>query len=387
VFFWVHGGGFTGGRSSDEGAAFAANGIVCITTAYRLGVLGFLDVASLLGEQYRGSANNGLRDLITALEWVHENIGSFGGDPSRVTIGGESAGAKLSDILMGTPSAKPLFRQVISESGGAERVSTPMDADAIARGYGSLWTGMTGTPLNAMLTAPASELIRVQDRFMSTWPKHFPLRPEIGTETLPDYPVHTVADSNARGKHLLIGTNRDESAAFIGPHPTAVHAGDLGNITLDQFETVLAKYAHVYPSLPADRRLIRAVTAEEYWMPSIRLAQATESGHGHAWVYRFDYPAESGDLSGYAFHGLELDFVWNTSHAQADPLRAPLASTIHQAWCSFITRGAPAAPGLPSWPESTSQKPQTMILDATSHVEPNVQADEIALWSGVSNTL
>ena len=119
---WIHGGGFTDGYAFEpmyDGTEFAREGIISISVEYRLGVFGFLDYEPLLGEQYAGTANNALRDLTTALSWIQENIGAFGGDPARVTIGGESAGAKLTDILMGIPSAQPLFHQMISESGGA----------------------------------------------------------------------------------------------------------------------------------------------------------------------------------------------------------------------------------------------------------------------------
>jgi para-nitrobenzyl esterase len=94
VFVWIHGGGFTGGRSFDsvfDGTEFAKAGVVVVTVAYRLGVFGFLDMEPLLGPDYAGSGNNAVRDLICALEWVHENIDAFGGDPRRVTVGGESA--------------------------------------------------------------------------------------------------------------------------------------------------------------------------------------------------------------------------------------------------------------------------------------------------------
>src|SRR5208337_3904356 len=115
----IHGGGFTSGyafESMYDGMEMTKEGIICISVAYRLGVFGFLDLLPLLGAEYAGSANNALRDLIAALEWIQKNISAFSGDPSRVTIGGESAGAKLADILMSVPSAKPLFHQVISES-------------------------------------------------------------------------------------------------------------------------------------------------------------------------------------------------------------------------------------------------------------------------------
>ncbi|HUX27725.1 MAG TPA: carboxylesterase family protein, partial [Terracidiphilus sp.] len=161
VYVWIHGGGFTGGRAFDpmfDGTALAQEGIICVTVAYRLGVFGFLEMEPLLGARYAGSANNALRDLITALGWVQENIASFGGDPSRVTIGGESAGAKLTDILMGVPSAQPLFHQMISESGGAERVWARPDSSEVARGFGEEWKSRSGMNIPSLLTAPAGSL-------------------------------------------------------------------------------------------------------------------------------------------------------------------------------------------------------------------------------------
>ena len=96
VFVWIHGGGYTGGSAFApifDGAGFARAGIVIVTVAYRLGVFGFMDLEPLLGPSYADSANNGTRDLIAALHWVHENIAAFGGDPTQVAVGGASAGA------------------------------------------------------------------------------------------------------------------------------------------------------------------------------------------------------------------------------------------------------------------------------------------------------
>ena len=147
VFVWIHGGGYISGHAFGpihDGSEFARQGIISVTLPYRLGVLGFLDVSPLLGPEYAGSANNALRDLMTALEWIQKNISAFNGDPDRVTIGGESAGAKVTDILMGVPAAQPLFHQMISESGGAERVWSKTAAAAVSRGYGELWRKQSG---------------------------------------------------------------------------------------------------------------------------------------------------------------------------------------------------------------------------------------------------
>jgi para-nitrobenzyl esterase len=389
VYLWIHGGGFTGGYSFApmfNGAELARQGIVCVTVAYRLGVLGFLDLGPLLGSEYNGSANNALRDLITALEWVRHNIEAFGGDPSRVTIGGQSAGAKLTDVLMGVPSAEPLFHQMISESGGAERVWNLDDSHAVSEGYGKQWRANTGRSLSALAAAPAAELIGVQRQFTRQWPRHFPLRMEVDGSFMPRLPVETIAGGSSRGKRLLIGTNRDESAAFIGPHPEHdAGAANLGNMQRKQFLPIYREYAKIYPHMTVEQRRIRALTAEEYWVPSIRAADAHVKGGGEAWMYRLDFHEGSGRLGAFAFHSLELRLVWDRPlHTVANAsAEEKLAAQMHEAWCAFLRGGTPAAAGLPEWPQFTPGERRTMIFNTQSQVEAQPQESELRLWNGV----
>jgi para-nitrobenzyl esterase len=389
VYVWVHGGGFTSGRAFEpmyDGTALAQAGVLCITVAYRLGVFGFLDMEPLLGPSYADSANNGLRDLITALEWVQENVAAFGGDPTRVTVGGESAGAKLTDTLLGVSSAQSLFQQAISESGGAERVATRADSSAVARGFGEEWRTRTGGELLSLQTAPADALIQVQHEFLRRWPQHFPLRAEIEGSLLPHRPVETIAGGASRGKRLLIGTNRDESALFIGPHP--LHdpgAGDMGNLSPARFSEVFSKYRTVYPQMTDEALRIRSLTAEEYWIPSMRVADAHVKGGGKAWMYRLDFAEASGRLAGAAFHSLDVQLVWNrpstlVANATAE---AQLAVEMSQAWIAFLRGKAPGAPGLPAWPEYSSDARPTMVFDTQCRVEQAPQEAELRLWDVV----
>lgn len=386
VYVWIHGGGFTGGTSFApifEGTDFALAGIVCITVAYRLGVLGFLDMEPLLGAEYAGSGNNAIRDLILALKWVRENVAAFGGDPTRVTLGGESAGAKLTDILMGVPEAQDLFHQMISESGGAERVSSATNAAAVAKGFGEVW-GERGAA--GLRTAPATELIAAQKLFIDSWPQHFPLRAEVEGALLPKLPVETIAGGSTRGKRLLIGTNRDESALFLGPHPQHDATGaDLGNVPLAQFQAVYAKYKALYPEMSDERLRIRALTAEEYWVPSMRVAEAHLRGGGSAWMYRLDFAPSSGRFKSYAYHSEDLGLAWDKPNRNIDNARAEstLALEVHQAWVAFIRGENPGAPGLPSWPQYLNGTRDTMILDVQSRVEKKPQEEELRLWDGL----
>jgi len=389
VFVWIHGGGFTNGHAFEpvyDGSEFAREGIVVVTVAYRLGVFGFLDCEPILGSQYAGTANNALRDLLLALTWVQSNIASFGGDPARVTIGGESAGAKLTDILMGIPTAQPLFHQMISESGGAEHVWPRTYAEVVGRGFGDAWHASSGLPPATLKTAPAVPIITTQTKFLKDWPQHFPLRGEVDGHLLPRLPIETIAAGSTRGKRLLIGTNRDESALFLGPHPEHdPEAKDLGNLSLAAFDAIFAEYPKVYPDMTPEQLRIRAATAEEYWIPSIRVADAHTKGGGTTYMYQLDFAETSGRLKGWAFHSLDVGLVWDKPHAAVAnaEAEAALAKQIHAAWSAFIRGEAPAAPGLPQWPAYNESTRSTMILDTTSQVEDRPQETELKLWAGI----
>jgi len=391
VFVWIHGGGFTDGYAFEptyDGTDFAREGIISISVEYRLGVFGFLDYEPLLGEQYAGTANNALHDLVTALSWIQENISAFGGDPARVTVGGESAGAKLTGLLMGIPSAQPLFHQMISESGGAERVWDRTTSAGISKGFEDLWQKQSSGGGSGLKTAAGGELIQTQQAFLDTWPQHFPLRAEVDGSFIPRLPVETIASGSTRGKRLLIGTNREESAIFIGPHPKKdATANQLGNMSVAKFDAVYQKYKGIYPELSVEQRRIRAVTAEEYWIPSLRVAEAhIKGGGGDTYVYELEFVETSGKFKGDAYHSLDVGMVWNHPHKQVDDAasEAALGKQMHAAWAAFIRGEAPAASGLPTWLQYDEQSRSTMIFGAgggaESRVEQAPQAAELALW-------
>jgi para-nitrobenzyl esterase len=385
VFVWIHGGGFTGGNSFapiSDGTAFAQAGVIVVTVAYRLGVFGFLELEPLLGADYAGSANNGLRDLVCALQWVQANIAAFGGDANRVTVGGQSAGAKLTGILMGVPEAQGLFSAMISESGGAERVWDKEKMVAVGKGFGDV----SGQEVASLKTMTANECIAMQERFIAGWPQHFPLRCEVDGKLLPHLPLATIAAGSTKGKRLLIGTNRDESASFVGPHPQHdPTAADLGNISLPAFNAVYAKYKSLYPQMSVEQLRIRALTAEEYWVPSTRVVDAHVRSGGSAWMYRLDFAPASGRMKSEAYHSEELGLVWNKPATDIENVadEASLAKQLHGAWIAFIKGNAPEAKGLPDWPPYRVETRSTMILNTESHIEKAPHNEELNLWDGV----
>lgn len=381
VFVWIHGGGFTGGSPNDfDGGVFAKQGIVVVTVAYRLGVFGFLDWSPLLGPAYADSANNALRDLVLALKWVQKHVGAYGGDPSQVTIGGESAGAKLVASLMGIEEARPLFTSMISESGGGERILSQTAAAHVTDAFAAQLKDRTAAGIQA---ASAASLMQAQEAMTAAWPANFPLRVEAGGAILPHRIVPAIAAGNTRGKRLLIGTNRDENALYLGDRAAEpIHQRRLGNTTEAEFDVVLANYRKLYPNMSAADINIRALTAEEYWVPSVRVAQAHARGGGSTWFYRLDETAATGPHKGESYHSYDLGYVWETLSAAEPPAAQTLKRQIHDAWAAFIKGGTPAAAGLPTWPQWNPKQRTTMLFNSTSTVEQQPFESELRLWDG-----
>jgi para-nitrobenzyl esterase len=151
------------------------------------------------------------------------------------------------------------------------------------------------------------------------------------------------------------------------------------------FDEVYAKYAGLYPEMAPDRLRVRAVTAEEYWIPSMRVLDAHVRGGGKAWDYRLDFTETTGRMQGLAYHSLDTPMVWDKPREgvgnAAD--EAALAGQMHAAWVAFIKGDTPAAAGLPVWPVYGSGTRETMVFDVTSRVEAKPQEAEMRLWDGL----
>jgi para-nitrobenzyl esterase len=249
-----------------------------------------------------------------------------------------------------------------------------------------VWRRATGDEISSLLTASAGEIIQAQQHFVQQWPQHFPLRVEVDGLLLPQKPVQTISTGSSFGKRLLIGTNRDESAAFLGPHPGHDPGpADLGNLPLARFAEVFREYPEVYPQMTTEQLRIRAATAEEYWVPSIRMADAHLKGGGHAWMYRLDFAESSGLLRGYAFHSLDTKLVWDRPSAQVEnaAAEAELARQMSHAWVAFMRGEVPVSSGVPDWPEYRSDTRPTMIFNTQNQIQQAPQEAELRLWDGV----
>ncbi|MDB5670450.1 MAG: carboxylesterase/lipase family protein [Alphaproteobacteria bacterium] len=344
VYVYIHGGGNSSGYSLEHrvnGASFAHDGIVCINIGYRLGVLGFLELGALLGPDYRGSGNNGLRDQLAALAWVQANAAAFGGDPANVTIGGQSAGGYDVLSLVASPRSRGLFHRAISQSGSGHGIATLADAEKQAGRFVGSLVGPGGQAAE-LRDMPAARIVAAQGDRIATGA----MNGIVDGDVLLDHPYIAARKGEGRSVALLMGANRDEMAVLGG--------GDLTRLSRPQ-QAAFAQFAARNTALTHDEQVTRFVSAVQFNAPTEIYADNHAVAGGTAYVYEWTWGAPSGRFRGAAFHGIETPFAWDNPGALAfryvepDPALARRAGEVHRLWTSFIRSGRPASPHVAGW--------------------------------------
>jgi para-nitrobenzyl esterase len=370
VMVWIHGGGFEMGSGSSplyDGTRFAEDGVVFVSLNYRLGSLGFLDLSSLDPAE-AGSGNVGLLDQVAALEWVRDNIASFGGDPGNVTIFGESAGSMSVSLLLTVERAKGLFRRAIAQSGGL-MAKQPAHAAAdtaeflAAAGVATV-AELRALPVEELLKAHASmSAARLADPQAVIERTGSPVAflaftPVADGVVVPADPLAAVAAGSSPGVDLVIGTNLEEWKLFAMLTPALDGEDGLRDrlaLVTDDVDGALAAYAEDHPgAAPADLDCA-LLTDVVFRIPASELADA-QAAHGSVHQYRFDWRSTAwGGMLG-AAHAIEIPFVFDMIsdhriHVLIGPdAPAPLAAAVHDAWVSFAVEGTPTVDGLGAWP-------------------------------------
>jgi para-nitrobenzyl esterase len=395
VLVWIHGGSFMNGSGSVgayEGSGFARDGVVCVTINYRLAADGFLFLDD-------GVANLGLQDQLAALRWVRANIAMFGGDPARVTVAGESAGAMSVTTLLSMPLAEGLFSLAITESGAAAHTLTRDEALKVS---GFLADSLSVEPDRESIAAvPLERLVRAASDLVvdvQTTPDPvkwgqlalslLPFAPTVDGVTLLQSPLPAIEAGHGAGVGLLTGSNRDEARLFL------VAPGAIDLIDDPTLEAAAGAYGlppralDVYrasrPGASPGDLLAAVVTDWFFAIPSIRVAEArARQGTARTWSYRFDHPdAEDNNRLG-ACHGVEVPFVFDT--AGRDDVRPLLGDTpsravaaqAHKVWVDFITHGDPG------WPAYDTSRRATGLISDRITVADDPSAAERACWDGI----
>ncbi len=392
VLLWIHGGGFDQGSTSValyDGQRLARQGVVVVTINYRLGIFGFFTHPELTEESdAHSSGNYGLLDAIAALKWVQANIAAFGGDPARVTIGGQSAGAIAVHVFTASPLAKGLFQQAIAQSGSSAGSRSRPLADPEKDGV-KLMQAKGAQTLADLRAMPVYLLMAQAEGSAFRW------GPIVDGWMLPDNVsaifaqgkqndvamltgwcaeravlTHTTANARRRSMSARSAAPRRKPAGFFG----LPAAGDLADAFLK-----------LYPATPEQVSVSQKESAREYNMVSTFVWAARRAAHSKTPVYTYLWdrplPGPKRDVYG-AFHSSELPYVFNSlSDAkrpweQADYTIAEKTSTY---WANFIKAGNPNGPGLADWPAFNRQEAVTMELGDRFEARPISDAEKVKL--------
>ena len=370
VMVWIHGGGFqTEWYGGDLWKHLAMRGVVIVSIEYRTGALGFMAHPELTKENKDGhSGNYGILDQIFALEWVQRNIRNFGGDPTNVTIFGESAGAISCSILCASPLAKGLFHRCISQSGGsfAPYTDQPRSLGMDASQKGAELQGMAFQKhlkkknLKQMRKMGAMELCDGNVGFSGFWPC-------VDGYVIVDDPYRLYERGEYNDVPIIVMTNSDEGVLFT---PSGIKAEDYQRQVHQIFGSWADEFLKVYPANTDD---------EAYHSNGDAFRDVGFAWPSYAWVSLQAKTGKSGAYAAYLAQPSTRSFANDPRRrgvAHADdilylngeflmqpekyPAESAVAEIIQQYWVNFARTGNPNAKGLPYWPTFDDSKPTTM---------------------------
>ena len=386
VIAWIYGGGFTGGMTSAplyDGANFARRGVVFVSLSYRVGALGFLATPELSRESGQASGNYGLLDQIAGLKWIQANIARFGGDPSKVTLLGHSAGGFSVSMLAGSPLARGLFRGVISESGA--NFMPPQDSAwgggsiqtlRLAQSAGQAWLAGLGARTLAQARAlPAEKLVAAQG--VRGAPRFWP--PVDGYVITGDQ-YRLWRQGRFNDTPILVGDVSDEAAAF-GVHETdpAAFEAQVRHGYGKEADALLAVYPHATAEQATrSATQLRSDTTFDWGQYTWARLQSAHGRH-RAYVYWFDRPSAR-DPNG-SGHGQEVGYVFGNlgvgGRAQPTAQDQALSQRMQAYWVNFAMHGDPNGPGLPAWPAFTASRPLVMRFGVNPGPAPIPNQDRL----------
>jgi carboxylesterase type B len=430
VLVWIYGGGFRAGTGANprfDGERLAAKGVVVVTFNYRLGVFGFLATPELSAEsEHHTSGNYGLLDCVAVLDWVRRNIVTFGGDPDRVTIGGQSAGAGAVNFLAMSPLARGLFHRAIAQSHA--RHSGDPELRYLSTSYRTLTDAEQageafvaehgGGGLRRLRKLAWQKLVdghagvdEAVDTLSTAKPPLF--RPVVDGHVLPHGYAETYRLGEQNDVSYLTGNNFDESgaipdAAFAeyrragaasfrpGAPPVYLNRADFLAAAQRKFGAMLPEFLRLYPAGEDgdDDQAARSATAavrdnarlSTYLWAQEWTRHAANPVYTYVWSHAAPAPSGGPRRAG---HGTEIDYVFDNVDAR-DPRWTDddrrIAGTMSSYWVNFIATGDPNGQGLPGWPTYSADARTVMELGGGFAPHPVADSERTEFWQRFFDT-
>ncbi|MBI5259716.1 MAG: carboxylesterase family protein [Burkholderiales bacterium] len=377
VMVWIHGGGFVSGGSSParyDGAGLASHGVVVVSLNYRLGRLGFFAHPALRRTQGDDAVGNfGLMDQLAALRWVQRHIAAFGGDPARVTLFGESAGAHSVAWLMASPAARGLFAQAILQSAPLR------DADAMGRRTRSLGDGPDDAPALALAWARSVGVPDADDATVLSALRRLPVDvltqglglmgtapdftgPVRGGAWWPQSPEQAALRGDLARLPVLIGANSDELGFLAAPHLAPQQSAERVLADFAAADAAALKAAYAGELQQGEAGFVARLRGDQVFVEPARCFARALAPRQPVYVYRF---AHGGAQAAGALHASELPYVFDTLHTLegAGATDSALAARLSRTWATFALTGTPD-----DWPRWHGGAEPLLWLDAQGSV-------------------
>ena len=406
VMVWIHGGSYTMGTGATlayDGEALARQGVIVVTINYRLGPFGFFAHPELTKESgNKSSGNYGLLDQIASLQWVRRNIAAFGGDPDRVTIFGESAGAGSVCFLMASPLAKVLFHRAIAQSGSAFGQNRhlketwyglePMEKVG-ERVAAQLGCDKEKNVLAALRAKSPDELIQgsnvASNFFFSEGGNRF--APIVDGWVVPDDPGAIFREGRQNAVPLIAGTNADEGTIFLLALQFK-EAKEYDELVRRIYGAHADDVLALYPvSRPSDIKVMlnRIVTDSAFVSGARFFARANSKVSAKTYLYHFTHAVQGARFAGLgAFHASEIPFVFktlNTARAQVTDADRALADKMSAYWVRFAATGNPEAEGAPPWPRYAAERDQHLEFGQSIAVKSGLRKNGVDLFERIAS--
>ena len=387
VMVWIHGGAFSSGAptaSMFDGTAFAHRGVILVSIAYRLGPFGFLAHPELSRESGHGSGDYGLQDQIAALRWVRTNIAAFGGDVSRVTVFGQSAGAGSVSMLAASPLARGLFQRAIAESGASFSPArsegfSMLSQLAQAEQQGQNALAALGAPTLAdARKLPAEQVLKAKGAF----------RPSLDGYVLTTDQHQLYIAGRQNDTPVLVGSNSDEGA--MGSRPTTPEAFEAQ--IRATYGAAAPQVLAVYPHATAEQARLSAKNVFRdsglAWNVWTWARMQSKTGRGKVYAYYFDQKAPKDSIfysPDGTVHTGEIPYVFGTLEAPATYSQddKALSNLVMSYWVNFARTGDPNGPGLPTWPNFADGKDVMMRFDAHPAPGPTPNLEQLRVFDAI----
>ena len=402
VYVWFYGGGFAAGGEDEpryDGESLAKQGIVVVNANYRLGVFGFFSHPELTKESpHHASGNYGLLDQVAAIEWVKRNIAAFGGDPGRITIGGESAGSLSVSALMASPLSRSLFQQAIGESGAffGSVGGNALAALPNTEKQGERFAAVAGATSVADLRAKSAvDLLAIASKPNSG----FNFWPSVDGYFLPEDPQNIYAEHKQAHVPLLAGWNADEMRMTVLLAPAKPTAKTFEAQVRGQFKDKSDDALKLYPASSNEQAVQSAgdLASDNFIVYGTWKWIDVQAKTGKP-VYRFEFDRtvpipnamkNTGLKTLGSPHASELEYVFDTLNSKpADwqPDDQNVAETMNKYWANFIRTGSPNGAGLAQWPDFTKAH-EVMHLNTESRATPEQHRDRYEFLGSLQSAL